>query len=78
MYSRAEAQPTPRRNRIFHHEEQSCGSVATPARPWTGEPSYVNVKVNGKSRVVLSGQDFTGRESLCSTPADITLEPGDR
>lgn len=37
--------------------------------------SYVNVKINGESRVVL-GQDFTNVKSVLDA-GDITLEPGD-
>ncbi|RSX53447.1 G5 domain-containing protein [Bifidobacterium goeldii] len=53
----------------------SRGSTRTELRGDNGDTSYVTVKINGKSRVVL-GTDFTNVKSVLDA-GDITLEPDD-
>ena len=76
MYSRAEAQPTPSATAYSITESNHAASRGNAREAMDGDTSYVTVKVNGKSRVVL-GQDFTDVKSVLDA-GDITLEPGDQ
>lgn len=75
MYSRSEAQPTPSAT-AYSITENHAASRGNAREAMNGDTSYVTVKVNGKSRVVL-GRDFTDVKSVLDA-GDITLEPGDQ
>lgn len=74
IYSHASGTPTAQPT-AYSISDEHAASRGNARDALNGEPTYVNVTINGKTRTVL-GTDFTDVKSVLDA-GDITLESGD-